>query len=61
MARHRAKCDCGAFYQGDAHYYKTEYCVRCGRWLYWDKFSDIQPQYTQAEMRIATAGRGRDF
>ena len=61
MSQHIVKCSCGVSYLGDNHYYKTEYCTKCGRWLYWDKHSNIDIEYTQAEARIYTVGQGRDY
>ena len=55
------KCVCGKSYAGSEHYYKTEYCTVCGRWLHWDKYSDVDVTYSQAEARIYSNGQGRDY
>lgn len=45
-------CECGNVYAGEEYYYKKRYCDKCGRWLRWDKHSNIDPEYTQFETDI---------
>ena len=51
--RHKiAYCECGAVYAGEEHYYKTQFCAQCGRWLYWDKHSSLAIRDTQYQSDI---------
>ena len=47
-----AYCDCGAVYGGEEHYFKTQYCTQCGRWLHWDKYSSLSIKDTQYQSEI---------
>jgi len=54
-----ARCDCGNVYAGEEHYYKTMWCS-CGRWLHWDKHSNIDQEYTQFESEVNLARERRE-
>lgn len=45
-------CDCGCMYAGEGYYYSKKYCDNCGRWLHWDKHSDISPSLNQYQSNI---------
>lgn len=48
----QAICACGNSYMGDKHYYAKKYCDKCGRWLHWDRHSNIDIQDNQYQSDI---------
>ena len=48
----QAMCSCGNSYMGWKSYYSLKYCLKCGRWLNWDKYSNIDIRDNQYQTDI---------